>query len=70
MIWAMQHTPNAEHTLNATQVAAGLGVSMETVRRWRHSGRLVGHRVGREIRYPLSGVGAILQQRASGGHTR
>jgi len=52
-------------TFTAGQLAAGFGVSRETIRTWKVSGKITGRRVGRETRYSLADVAAVLRSRVS-----
>jgi len=54
--------------LSECAVARLLGVSVNTVRRWRHLGRGPKHvKIGTAVRYKLEDVLAWLESRASGG---
>lgn len=64
----LQTTPQSAHsgqTFTAGQLAAGFNVSGQTIRNWAKAGKLHGVRVGRETRYSLADVAAVLRSRES-----
>lgn len=50
------HEPACRPALTTQEVADYLGVSTQTVRRWRHDNLIAGRRVGHEIRFARTEV--------------
>ena len=52
--------------LTVDQVAALLGVSVKTIRRWVQSGDLAHHRFGRQVRISLADLRSFTEARRQG----
>ncbi len=46
--------------VNSDELAATLGVSVHTIRKWRSQGRIIPKRFGRAVRYVVADVVATL----------